>query len=104
MSKDLIIRETYYNPEYGLTGIEELYNKLKSQGITKTQIKNFLNKQESYQLHKKPRRIHHYFPVHSSHPNELCISILPIFQIFRVPIMVLNIFYRVLMYFREKDI
>ena len=71
MSKDLIIREAYYNPEYGLTGIEDLYNKLKSQGITKTQIKNFLNKQESYQLHKKPRRIHHYFPVHSSHPNEL---------------------------------
>lgn len=52
MSED-IIRKTYYNPDEGFVGIDKLYRKLKSSGVTKDEIKAFLKKQEVYQVNKK---------------------------------------------------
>ena len=69
--KQTKIRDLYYDPEQGLTNIDDMYRKLKKDGITKAEIKEFLNKQNVYQLHKKPVRIRHYFPVHASHENQL---------------------------------
>ena len=70
-NKEAIIRNVYYDPERGLTGIDDLHMKLKPHGITKKQIRDFLNKQQSYQLHKKPTRVHHYFPIHCKREKEL---------------------------------
>lgn len=48
-----IIRQAYYDPLTGFSGVDKLFNKLKSQGITKTQITNFLKSQEVYQRNLK---------------------------------------------------
>ena len=69
--KQTKIRDLYYDPEQGLTNIDDMYRKLKKDGITKAEIKEFLNKQNVYQLHKRPTRIRHYFPIHASHENQL---------------------------------
>ena len=52
MSEELI-RKTYYDPETGFTGVDKLYRILKSKGVTKKQIQDFLKKQEIYQTSKK---------------------------------------------------
>ena len=69
--KQTKIRDLYYDPEQGLTNIDDMHRKLKKDGITKAEIKEFLNKQNVYQLHKRPTRIRHYFPIHASHENQL---------------------------------
>ena len=50
-----IISKIYYNPKSGYIGIDKLYQKVKEKDntITRTQIKNWLNKQETNQLHKQ---------------------------------------------------
>ncbi len=52
-SKTELIRKAYYNPEEGFVGIEKLYRKLKSHGISRNDISRFLVKQEVYQLNRK---------------------------------------------------
>ena len=49
-----LIKDTYYDPSTGFQSANKLYQKLKSHGITLQQIKTFLNKQETQQLHKQP--------------------------------------------------
>lgn len=66
-----IIRKTYYDPEHGLFSASKLYQKLKSKGISLSEIKNFISKQEVYQLHKPVSKPSIYFPVVSLYPNEL---------------------------------
>jgi hypothetical protein len=39
------IREAYYDPKMGLVSMDRLYRKLRSQGITRKQLKEFLDKQ-----------------------------------------------------------
>ena len=58
-----LIKDTYYDPSPGFQSANQLYQKLKSHGITLQQIKTFLNKQETQQLHKQPIKIKHYFPI-----------------------------------------
>ena len=53
MNKQELIRKTYYDPAKGFVGVSKLYNILKEKGITKEQIKQFLEKQEIYQTSKK---------------------------------------------------
>ena len=66
-----LIRKTYNDPQYGLISTEKLYQKLKSNGVSKKQIQDFLNKQESYQVYKKVTAPKHSFPIISKSPNEL---------------------------------
>lgn len=53
MNKEAIIKQAYYDPEIGFSGINKLYHKLKSQGISINDIKKFISKQEVYQQNKK---------------------------------------------------
>lgn len=53
---DDIIRKAYYNPEEGYVGIDKLYRKLKSKGVTREDITSFLKRQEVYQVNKKNNR------------------------------------------------
>jgi len=53
MEAEEIIRKTFYDPETGFTGSQKLYERLKSEGITKKQIDKFLKKQEITQVFRK---------------------------------------------------
>ena len=55
----------YYNPSLGFQGPDELYEKVKNlqkdYGLNfSKEIKNFINHQETYQLHKEIRRKKEY--------------------------------------------
>jgi IS30 family transposase len=67
-----ILNETYYDPSTGLySTVEKLYQKLKSRGITRPMIKDFIQKQENYQIHTTKKRITHYNPIKANHQNDI---------------------------------
>ena len=65
------LRETYYDPEEGLMGARKLYEKLKTQGVTYKEIKDFLDKQEVAQRHKPIQKPKAYFPIIAKYENEI---------------------------------
>ena len=46
------LKEIYYNPTTGLISAAKLYHKVKDQGITLKQVKDFIKSQEISQLYK----------------------------------------------------
>lgn len=52
-----ILRELYYNPESGFTGVEKLYRKAKEQNpnISKKEVSEFVKKQKLAQVFMQPR-------------------------------------------------
>ena len=64
------IKEAYYNPTTGLISANKLYQKLKEQGITLKQIKEFIRSQETGQLYKPITKESVYFPITSYRPYE----------------------------------
>ena len=71
MNADEIIKKTFYDPQIGLQSADKLYYKLKSKGITKKQITEFLKKQEVQQVHKNVKPIKKFFPIYAEHKNEI---------------------------------
>ena len=71
MNAEEIIREAFYDPEFGLQSVDKLYYKLKTKGITKKQITEFLKKQEVQQMHKNFKPIKKFFPIYAQHKNEI---------------------------------
>ena len=58
------IRQAYYDPKVGLVSGDRLYKKLRSQGITRKEVNDFLENQQVKQMHhqsKKPT----YYPIYS---------------------------------------
>ena len=55
------IYKAYYDPKTGFQSVEKLYRKLKDKGIPKNQIKDFINNQEFYQLHKRQHKIKSFY-------------------------------------------
>ena len=51
---DAILQKVYYDPKNGLVSAYRLYKKLKSQGITRKQVSEFLRKQQVQQTHVLP--------------------------------------------------
>ena len=62
------IKTAYYNPETGLISATKLYQKVKKQGVTMQQIKDFMRKQETAQLLKPVSKQKYYFPITSYEP------------------------------------
>ena len=61
---DAILQKVYYDPKIGLVSADRFYKKLKSQGVTREEVDEFLKKQQVQQLHyqsKKPM----YYPIYS---------------------------------------
>ena len=71
MNNEKIISELYYNPLTGLQSTNKLYSKLKDKGIKYSEIKDFVLKQQTNQIFKHTKPIHHYFPIVSKHKNEI---------------------------------
>ena len=67
---DTIIRDAYYDPTTGLSA-SKLYAKLRDKGITRKQVKEFLEKQEAYQLRRRHVRPKTFIPIVSTHPNKI---------------------------------
>jgi len=61
----------YYNPSGQYTSIKNLYDAVKKDGVTLKQTKDFIQKQETTQIFKKPKEIKHYFPIVAKHKYEI---------------------------------
>ena len=64
------LKEIYYNPTTGLISAAKLYHKVKNQGITLKQVKDFIKSQEIGQLYKPVTKEKVYFPISSHKPYE----------------------------------
>ena len=53
---DAILQNIYYDPKTGFGSIAELFRRARSHGIQLKQVKEFMNRQETRQIHKKPSR------------------------------------------------
>ena len=53
MEAAALVRKTFYDVETRYTGSRKLYERLKTEGVTKKQIDDFLAKQEITQVSKK---------------------------------------------------
>ena len=65
------IREVYYDVSQGLSSAKKLYEKLKHEGITMKQINQFLQLQETSQMHKPIVKQREYIPIMAFYPNEI---------------------------------
>lgn len=70
MDVNKLLHDTYYNPSTGLLSAQKLYQKLKKEGITLKQVKEFLQKQETSQLYKPVTKTKVFFPIVAYEPNE----------------------------------
>ena len=61
---DAILQKVYYDPKIGLVSADRLYKKLKSQGVTRKEVDEFLKKQQVQQLHYQPKKPM-YYPIYS---------------------------------------
>ena len=68
---DKIMFTKYYNPSGQYTSIRNLYDAVKKEGITLKDVKEFIQKQETTQVFKKPKQIKHYFPIVAKHKYEI---------------------------------
>ena len=70
-TKEAIIRRAYQDASTGLVSSEMMFRKLKSQNVTRKELQDFFEKQESNQLHKKPPTVRNYFPFVSQGVNDI---------------------------------
>ena len=65
-----LMRINYYGA-MGATSVKKLYEKMKNRGVTMQQVKEFIDKQKTQQIFKKPKRSIIYFPIYASNGNEI---------------------------------
>ena len=58
------LRDAYYDPKVGLVSVDRLYRKLRSSGITRSEVQAFVKKQQVQQDHYQPRKPE-YYPIYS---------------------------------------
>ena len=51
-----LLRRIYYDPKQGFVSAAKLYEKVKSKGVTRKQVQDWLKQQESVQVQKEVRR------------------------------------------------
>ena len=65
------INKVYTNPETGLYSATKLYHRLKDKGYSMKQIKEYLKRQETQQLHARTTKPKHYFPIYAKNENDI---------------------------------
>ena len=58
-----LLHAPHYSPTTLYTRVDSLYNAVKQNAIKLKDVKEFIQKQESKQPFKRPKRIHSYFPI-----------------------------------------
>ena len=69
-----VISKYYYDPRKGLTSVDKLYRKLKKDDIdvSRKQIKEFIDKQSTAQIHKEERvKVNSFIPRHKDHEVQI---------------------------------
>jgi transposase-like protein len=69
-----VISKYYYDPRKGLTSVDKLYRKLKKDDIdvSRKQIKEFIDKQSTAQIHKEERiKVNSFIPRHKDHEMQI---------------------------------
>jgi len=76
-----VLKELYYNPKQGYLGINKLYKKaiVIDKNIKRKNVKDWLNKEEAYQLNKSSNNKKEYIPIISMEGDsyQLDLSFLP---------------------------
>ena len=70
-AKEQLMFIKYYNPNIQYTSIKNLYDAVKSNGITLQEVKKFIENQESNQLFKKRKIPKNLFPILANHKYEI---------------------------------
>ena len=70
-TKEILLSNLFYSKNTQYTSIKSLYDAVKNKGITQAEVRSFLQKQDTTQLFKKPKRIKHYFPIFAKHKYEI---------------------------------
>lgn len=60
----LLIRDAYYNPETGYVGAQKLHRRLKKDGVTMREVKEFLGNQEVVQVNRKQTDTGSFVPMY----------------------------------------
>ena len=70
---DKILKEIYYDPEKGLGGVDALYKRAKvvDKTIKKADVKEWLRKQATAQIHLTPKETKHYWPIKSNYKDHI---------------------------------
>ena len=68
---DKILKSIYFDPSTGLLSANKLYEKVKENGITIKEVKEFVNKQEVQQVLKQVKPVKYYFPITAKYKYQL---------------------------------
>ena len=67
--RDILLNVFYGDPP--ITSIRGIYDKVKQNGITLKEIKEFTKNQEVNQMYRKIQRVKHYFPITAQRINQI---------------------------------
>ena len=70
-TKEVLLTNLFYSPSTQYTSIKTLHDAVKNKGITYNEVRDFIQRQETSQLFKKPTRTNHYFPIFAKHKYEI---------------------------------
>ena len=70
-TKEVLLHNLFYSPNTQFTTAKSLYEQVKNKGITRKEVKEFVDNQECNQLFKKQKRIKDYFPICAKHKFEI---------------------------------
>ena len=74
-----LIEKLYKDPLTGLSSVDAIYRKAKAldKGISREQVKQFISKRYSAQLHKQLPRVKYYFPI-TGHEGDIQIDLMDV--------------------------
>lgn len=68
-----LLRQIYYNPSTGFSGVQKLYEAVKkvNSSITRSMVSSWLKQQTAYQVHQRIEKVKHFFPIKSDGPDHI---------------------------------
>ena len=70
-TKENLLIYIYFNPSKGLLSANKLYEKVKENGLTLKEVKEFVDKQEAQQVLKQVKPVKNYFPITAKYKYQL---------------------------------
>ena len=70
-SRENILKEIYYNPSSGMISADKLYEKVKKDGFSLREVKDFVNKQSAQQILKHVKPVKYFYPITAKYKYQL---------------------------------
>ena len=70
-TKNILLTNLYYSPNTQFTSIKSLYDNVKNKGITRVEVRDFIQRQDTHQLFKRQNRPKHLFPIVAKYKFEI---------------------------------